>query len=251
MSLTTALLDVLAEFVRRHPEAPGVRLAIQAQDPWDLHLTLSLPGTSELTVRALRQGDVPALQQFSSRLGPASKELFCPYPWSKPEELPAALQRAIDHSLGRSDAAYVMEAEHTVVGHFFLWKAGGNPLSQAHGIQVPELGVAIADDWHSRGLGHLAVRILQEVARELHADAIELTTAMTNSAGWNTYRRCGFEHVGTLSIPLEVDVTAAELGEVKATKFRDERQMVYVLHEEQEPQVLAYLEGKRAAAGSK
>ena len=51
------------------------------------------------------------------------------------------------------------------MGHFFLWKAGGNPVSQAAGVEVPELGVAIADRYHHRGLGGLSVRLLLAVAR--------------------------------------------------------------------------------------
>jgi RimJ/RimL family protein N-acetyltransferase len=134
------------------------------------------------------------------------------------------------------------------VAHFFLWKAGGNPHSWQYRLQVPELGVAVADECQARGLGSLAVRILQAVAGDLGADAIELTTAMTNKGGWTTYRRCGFEYVGMIRIPLGVDVTAALAGEVHASRFREERQMVYVLRKDRREQVLDYLRLKRESA---
>ena len=65
---------------------------------------------------------------------------------------------------------------------------------------VPELGIGIADAYHGRGLGGLAVRLLQVVGRELGVDAIELTTHPENIAGYHTYLGAGFEQVGMLRI---------------------------------------------------
>ena len=45
-----------------------------------------------------------------------------------------------------------------------------------------------------------------------------------------------------------MDVTAALNGEVTATRFRDERQMVYPIDPAKQPAVLAYLAAKRAEA---
>ena len=250
MSLNAALRDVMAEFASHAgAELSGAR--IEAADCWNLRVLCSLPPFPRLCIRSLQAGDLPAMQRFGAALGASSKYLFCPYPWNEPAALPGAFRKAIDQAVHRVDASYLIEgAANDVIGHFFLWKAGGNPHSQQHHVQVPELGVAIADAWQRKGLGRLAVRILQAVARDLRADAIELTTHTTNQGGWNTYTRCGFEYVGMVRNPLDVDVTAAVAGDAQATRFRDERQMVYVIDDSRRPLVLEYLAAKRQMAGS-
>ena len=249
MSLGADLQEILTTFSRRHGGAPGSALQIEAANCWNLRIRLDLPQFPGLCIRNLRHGDVAALTRFGAKLGPESRELFAPYPWDEPAALPVAFQKAIDQATGRIDASYLMEmAGAGPIAHFFLWKAGGNPHSWRHRLQVPELGVAVADDCQSRGLGSLAVRILEAVACDLGADAVELTTAMTNKAGWQTYQRCGFEYSGIIRIPLGVDVTAAVAGEVHASRFRDERQMVYLLKAARRQQVLDYLKLKREAA---
>jgi len=110
--------------------------------------------------------------------------------------------------------------------------------------------VAIADTYHGKGFGGLAVRILQAVAHSLNADGVELTTVKTNEAGWNTYLHAGFEYVGILRIPLEVDVTAATSGTVQATRLRDERQMVYIINQQKRDDILRYLKLKRIDSGT-
>jgi len=251
MSLSADLHEILTAFSRRHEGAHDSTPQIEAEDCWNVRIRLDLPHFPGLCIRNLRDGDMPILTHFGAKLGPDSRELFAPYPWDNPAALPAAFQKAIGQATGRIDASYLMEvAGSGPVAHFFLWKAGGNPHSWRHRLQVPELGVAVADDCQARGLGSLAVRILQAVACDLGADAIELTTATTNKAGWKTYQRCGFEYIGIMRIPLGVDVTAAVAGDVHASRFRDERQMVYLLKEHRRQQVLDYLKLKRDAGGA-
>ena len=48
--------------------------------------------------------------------------------------------------------------------------------------------------------------------------------------------------------PLEVDVTAATAGDIQASKYRDEWQMVYVVNEQKTEAIENYLDLKRAAA---
>ncbi len=249
MNLSVALHEVMSEFIGRNERAEHTAARIEARDCWNLSIRCELPQFPGLCIRNLKSGDLAVLEDFGTKLGAVSRYLFCPYPWDDHDALSGAFQKAIDQAVERIDASYLMEvAGYGVIGHFFLWKAGGNPHSQQHRVQVPELGVAIADDWQGKGLGSLSVRILQMVARDLSADAIELTTAMTNNAGWNTYRRCGFEYVGIIRNPLEVDVTAAVAGEVQASKYREERQMVYMINEEHRQRVLDYLTAKREAS---
>jgi GNAT superfamily N-acetyltransferase len=198
-----------------------------------------------LTIRNLRRGDLRLMLRFRDRLSTKSRDLFCPYPWGQDSALKKALATAIDNTNKRIDASYLILAGGVPVGHFFLWKAGGNPASRAMGVEVPELGVAVADAHQGRGLGALSVAILKAVATREGADAIELTTALSNAGGWNTYLRAGFRHLGNIVNPLEVDVTAVDEGRSAPRRFREERQMVYIIHHPKEKAVLAYLASKR------
>ncbi len=92
------------------------------------------------------------------------------------------------------------------------------------------------------------MRLLVGMARSLGADAVELTTDLANANGWNTYLKAGFEYLANILVPQEVDVTAAALGLVQATKYREERQMVYVIDAACRQQVLEYLALKREEA---
>lgn len=249
ISLNTALNEIMGEFVRRRGHNETATFDITADNCWELRIAGDLAELPDLCIRSLQDSDAPLLQEFSAKLGPISKELFCPYPWDNPLALTDALKKAVQNARTRIDASYLIEsASHGAIGHFFLWKAGGNPHSQQYQLEVPELGVAIADNFQGKSLGWLSVCILQAVARNLHADAIELTTAFDNDVGWNTYRRCGFQHIGEINIPLGVDVTAALTDVVAATKYRLERQMVYVINEENKERTLSYLKTKRKTA---
>lgn len=249
MELQSLVRDVMARFMRKQGNTDDGILQIKVEDAWAVDILCDLPNFPEFRIRTLSDNDVPALQDFGARLGPQSKDLFCPYPWDDPAALQAAFEQAVEQAAAQIDASYLMEiADCDTIGHFFLWKAGGNPHSQRYQLQVPELGVAIADEYQGRGLGRLAVQLLQAVARTQHADAIELTTAQTNEAGWRVYQRCGFEYTGIINIPLGVNVTAAALGEAKAANYRPERQMVYLIEEARRQTVLDYLAANRALA---
>ncbi len=247
MALTERLTEIVGDFAKR--KSLSLRdLIVHAPDCWNVRVAFAADGLGRFGIRNLAAGDGKAMHEFGRSLGDRAKELFAPYPWNEAANLDAAFAAAIGQSTARVDASYLLEHEGRAIDHFFLWKAGGNPQTQAAGLEIPELGVAIADAWQGRGLGGLAVRVLQAVAHDLGCDAIELTTATFNDAGWGTYQRAGFEYVGILRIPLGVDVTAAEAGEVHATAFRDERQMVYCINAATRPRVLEYLAAKRAKA---
>jgi GNAT superfamily N-acetyltransferase len=232
--------QVLADRRIRFPERPWT---IVDADPWQADLRA---GT--LRLRSVVDADLARLHDLGRRLGERSRTMFCPYPWDEPARLDAAFAEAIARSVARVDAMYLIDDGAATVAHGFLWKAGGNPHSAAAGVVVPELGVCVADAWQGRGLGSLLVGWLQAVAARLGRDAVELTTAMENDAGWTAYRSAGFEHVGTIRTPLGVDVTAATMGQVVADHHRDERQMVWIAKPQARAAVLAYLASKRQAA---
>lgn len=218
---------------------------VKAPDPWRLELSCADFGGAALTIRNLKRGDLRFLLSFRDRLSAESRDLFCPYPWEDEPALKKALAAAIDNAVQRIDASYLILAGGAPAGHFFLWKAGGNPASRTRGVEVPELGVAVADAFHGRGLGSLSVAILKAVAASARADAIELTTALSNAGGWSAYSKAGFRHIGNIRNPLGVDVTAVDEGRAAPRRFREERQMVYIIDLSKEKAVLEHLASKR------
>ncbi|HEY3415327.1 MAG TPA: GNAT family N-acetyltransferase [Armatimonadota bacterium] len=245
---------ILAERLQQTLEAFGARkdgitgIEISAPDSWSVEAAFTLPAWGTFRIRSMREDDVATLDEFGRRLSPTSRHFFCPYPWDDAEKLPEALRIAVDQAVKKIDIAYFLEHDGGPIGFFFLWKGGGNPHSQAHGIEVPELGVAVTDAWQGRGFGALAVLLLEDVAAVVGADAIELTTALDNNAGWQAYLRAGFDYIGIISNPLDVDVTAVTAGEATACRYRDERQMVYHLNPATREAVLRYLQFKRETA---
>ena len=197
-------------------------------------------------IRKLKNGDVAILEEFGKYLSQRSKELFCPYPWDDQSLLKQRLEEAISSSLQGIDASFIgMNERGKVISHFFLWKAGGNPYSQKFGVEVPELGVAVADSHQGKGIGYQCVRFLQNLAQKKKRDAIELTTALDNSGGWHTYLKAEFEYVGDILNPLEVNATEFTEGRIATTKFRKERQMVWVANKDRREEILEYLAFKR------
>lgn len=248
MSLALDLHDLLKSYLLRHYPGGAAEITVDATDAWRLNAAFTLPDTGRFRLRNVRRGDVLTYHAFGAALGEQSKDLFGPYPWLEPDKLDSAFQAAIDTALNRVDASYFLEREGEPVGHCFLWKAGGNPHARKHGVEVPELGVAVADAWHSRGLGGLMVRVLTAVAIDAHADAVELTTALDNERGWQTYLRAGYEYTGIIRNPAFVDVTAVANGTATATVWRDERQMILMLNEAKREAVIRYLAVKRDEA---
>ena len=246
------VIKTITEYSVRKSEIDDINFSkdwVDPNDPWTMDFDLN-SGGKIIKVRHIKEGDIETLKSFSKSLSETSKDLFCPYPWDS-EKIDGAFKGAIDAATRKQDVSYVILSDEEPVGHFFLWKAGGNDHSKQHGVDIPELGVAIADQYHGKGLGWLSVKLLQDIAHTLNRDAIELTTAMSNNAGWNTYLKTGFEYLDVIRNPLEVDVTAAISGEIHAEKFREERQMVYIVNKEKEAQIKEYLSLKRQEAESK
>ncbi len=248
MRLDHRISRLIFAYAEQRSESGLTALQISAPDCWHLDLAFAMPGQGAYRVRNLRGDDVPQLRRFGDGLGAQARDYFAPYPWQEPAKLPEAFQAAIRNAVTHVDASYLMLRDGEPIGHFFLWRAGGNEHARAHGLELPELGIAIVDTAVGKGLGGLAVRLLTAVAESLHADGIELTTAMENEAGWQTYLRAGYEYTGQIWGALDVDVTAAFAGEVTPTRFRLERQMIYYLQPEKKPAILAYLALKRQQA---
>ena len=241
MNLHTRIHSVFDEVNRRRKNRHFEISQITGNDVWEIEIDFSVDRETGFRARGLCDGDSRVLLAFRDQLSDRSRKLFSPYPWDESDALNAALDHAVEKMVKRVDAAYIIEREGVPVAHYFLWKAGGNAYSAKYGLQIPELGIAVADKYHGRGLGGLIVRILLLFAELLGSDAVELTTCKDNESGWQTYLRSGFEHVGFIWNPLEVNVTAALAGEVKATLFEEERQMVAIINESKRPAIERYV----------
>jgi RimJ/RimL family protein N-acetyltransferase len=240
--------SLIFDYAERKIGAAPDEIALRATDPWDVHIVFSLPGSGLFEIRNVRADDLETFLTFSDGLSAASRESFRPYPWDSYERLLPALRTAISQAVTGVDACYLMFHEALPVGEFFLWKAGGNPDSRTYGVEVPELGIGFADNYHGRGLGGLCTRLLTSVAEHLRADGIELTTAMDNEPGFRTYLSAGYEYVGDIANPLEADVTAVLGEQASAARWRVERQMIRVLNQNRRADVLTYLAAKRTSS---
>ena len=111
MALREELRDAMDGFVRRRGRAEGKVLEVAVQDCGSFRILCDLPWLPGLRIRSVTCRDVPALQDFGTRLGSVSKTMFCPYPWDDPSALRRALQEAVEHAVERVDASYVINRE--------------------------------------------------------------------------------------------------------------------------------------------
>ena len=243
------LESVINETIRRRSGDETLRCEVRSADPWHLDVWFSLADGGVYRIRTLQPADGFTIHEFGSQLGPRSKWLFCPYAWADSTLLDEQFARAIQRATDRIDASYLLTERAKTIGHFWLVAVGEAGAGVAADAQrpepwVPELGIGIADAYHGRGLGGLAVRLLQAVGRDLGVDATELTTHPENIAGYRTYLGAGFEQVGMLRIaaPASPDATGA------ADAYRDERHMVYVINAAKRMAVLEHLAQQRAEA---
>jgi RimJ/RimL family protein N-acetyltransferase len=242
--------SLLLDYTQRKPGAELELRALRATDPWDVYIAFSLPEGGLFEIRNVRADDLETFLAFSDGLSPASRESFRPYPWDSKDQLLPALRTAISQAVTGVDTCYLMLHEGLPVGEFFLWKAGGNPDSRIYGLELPELGIGFVDAYHGRGLGGLCTRLLTIVAEYLKADGIELTTALDNEPGFRTYLNAGYEYVGDIANPLEVDVTSVLGEQTGAARWRAERQMVRVINPSRRAALLDYLAEKRRLSGA-
>ena len=216
----------------------------EIDDVWSLHLCMHLPKNAiPCEVRTVKETDVDRIYEFGLRgLSYKSREHFAPFPWGASEiELKKALRAAVDHSLEHKDIHLVAVSPRTnkVVGYCFLWSMSDN---------IPELGVAVADAWHCKGLGGTLLQLLEGIARKQNKDAIQLTTMPLNENAYRAYVRAGYEYLGIIRNPLGVDVPAAFRGEVAAKEFCDERSLMRVLNMDAREDLLVQMEQKRRRA---
>lgn len=241
--LKQKLTKILSEFQIKRPNLSAIK--ISALKVWNIQIDMTENEITKYQIRNLRRNDLPLLREFRDQLSQYSRDMFCPYPWNNEKNIDQSLTEAVQKSLNKIDASFFLLREKKPIGHFFLWKAKGNPYSQKYGLEIPELGIAVADAYQRQGFGQMQINILLAIAKHLNKDAIELTTSLSNNSGWQTYLKTGFTYMGIIKNPLEIDVTEAANDRRLKIKWRKERQMVFIINQEKKSAIIKYLTTKR------
>ena len=66
---------------------------------------------------------------------------------------------------------------------------------------MPELAVAVAEEWQGCGVGRALLALLERSARAEAKCAIELSVAIDNARGCKVYDAAGYEMIGRIAKP--------------------------------------------------
>jgi ribosomal protein S18 acetylase RimI-like enzyme len=134
-------------------------------------------------VRRLTREHAEGLIRFDKGLSDESRRLFTPHAYD-----PATVDDYVERSNADADVSYVLLSDdQEIVAYFFLWEAD---------LEVPLLGIGIADRFQNLGLGTRLMEILIDTARRMERHGIDLTTMQDNDRAFHVYERCGFRYVG-------------------------------------------------------
>jgi len=201
-----------------------------------MKLTLTL-GNDSYVVRPIETAK--EVLTYSEGLSAASKDFFCPYPWDDAEKTEEGLNKLIQNHASGRDLAYLLFHEGNPIAFFFLWNLHKNEKD----LRIPEIGGGAVDAYHNRGLGNFGIDILTGIGSILEVNATELTTHLKNNIVKNICMSKGYELLGTIMNPLEMDQTESIETLQQASKFRAEYHMAKIFSKGAE--VLDYLKKKR------
>lgn len=181
---------------------------------WNLELNIGIKDR-EYSIKSLR--NIEDVIIFSQKMSVTSKEMFCPYPWDDKIKLIPALEELLSNHHKQKHLCYLIYHEDNPVGLFYLWD-----FTKKKNLIIPELGEGLADSYHGKGLGGLSLDILTSIAKIEDCNAVELTTDLKNETAKNLYISRGYNKIGIIKNPLEVDQTKS-FDELKtASKVREE-----------------------------
>ena len=193
-------------------------------------LRLVLPSSYSNAICAVSDSHSPSAE---------SRQMFECYKWTS-DELFGELRTAIQTSVSRKDLHLIATDENsTVVGYIFLWAASD---------EIPELGIAVADRWHGRGLGPELLRCIEQMGKMMNKQALELTTMLPNKRALAVYKRAGWDHLGVIHNPLGCDVPAAFEGKATPSGIAAENHCTLIIDEERRNETLDHLAKKRERA---
>jgi regulation of enolase protein 1 (concanavalin A-like superfamily)/ribosomal protein S18 acetylase RimI-like enzyme len=145
--------------------------------------------TPPAVIRRLTPGDAAALVNFYNRLIPASKRTFRPL--DAQTTLPVCEAIARDNGPAAETKLDLVAVDGPrVVGWSFVWDLNGTE---------PVFGLAVADDYHGRGLGSALMDAVLAAARQRGLDTIYLTVVRDNDKARGLYERRGFVTYGAFT----------------------------------------------------
>ncbi len=139
--------------------------------------------TTNLTIRALTDADVPKISTFFKGLSEASRSFYHPYSFD--QEANANIAGELHNPTCVHIGAFSGE---NLVGH--VWYAGGG------GGRYPSLGIGIVDAFHNRGIGQRLMQRIEGVARERGEQGLALTCYRENYRAIRVYTKQGYRLVG-------------------------------------------------------
>ena len=145
---------------------------------------LNLKNGQSIVFRRLQAVDRELLQRFGRNLSDATRSLFSPHSYDD-----QTLEKVIARSESDEDRVYVAIDGEKIAAYCFLWWFD---------TKFPVLGIGIADEYQSLGLGKQLMSILIEDARNAGCDGVELTTVLSNERAFSLYERVGFKCLGTV-----------------------------------------------------
>ena len=134
-------------------------------------------------IRPFMEGDRDAVNEFFDQMGGETRGFFnkgdgnrkLALKWFTPER---------DNWL----EPFFVEKDGVMVGYIFLFEAD---------TYLPELGIAVREDWKGKHLGRRLIQFLIDYTKERGDGGLMLTTSPANVRGWSLYSRMGFKHMGT------------------------------------------------------
>jgi regulation of enolase protein 1 (concanavalin A-like superfamily)/GNAT superfamily N-acetyltransferase len=145
--------------------------------------------TPPAAIRRLTPGDAAALVDFYNALSPASKRTFRPL--DAQTTLPVCEAIVRDNLPAAESKLDLVAVDGTrVAGWSFVWDLGG---------PEPVFGLAVADDYHGRGLGSALMDAVLAAARQKGLSTIYLTVVRDNDKARGLYARRGFATYGAFT----------------------------------------------------
>jgi ribosomal protein S18 acetylase RimI-like enzyme len=148
---------------------------------------LCLESGARFTARPIRPDDKPALSAFFERLSPESRRRRFLGPKPRLTSRDLAFLTEVDQCAHVALVAVDAEGAIVAVARYAAW---------ADRPGHAELAVAVADDWHGRGLGSALSEALLAHARRTSVVALTGSTLSENVPAQALLRRLGFKRIG-------------------------------------------------------
>lgn len=143
-------------------------------------LSTRLKDGRQVTLRALRSGDGPALADFYRQIPPADVFFYCPHPLTAEYALANAARA--DHP---GEIVLVVDPGNGTIGGY-AW------IRRQPDLAAGCFGICLAASFKGQGLGEALIARLTEIARNIGPSIVQLTVQKKNAGAVALYRKMGF-----------------------------------------------------------